>query len=962
MITKFRNLIAGVLLTTIVVGGLSGCNSTQKSQKRETGKIEWPEVTGEVKPWTRWWWHGSAVTEKDLTAALEAYKAAGLGGVEITPIYGTRGTEDQFIEFLSPEFMEKLVFTLNEAKRLGLGVDLANASGWPFGGPWVAKEDVAKGIYSKTFKVQGGQILGEKVEFIQSPIVRTQGRKKVTINELKEPVAANDNLQELALDQVRFEKSLPLLVVTASKATTNGFGETIDITDKVKDGKLDWTAPEGEWTICALFQGDHGKMVERAGPGGEGFVIDHFSAEALQNYLSKFDEAFTGYDLSYLRYYFNDSYEVDDAIGEADFTPQLFQAFEKLNQYDLRKQLPALLGLDSEEMNNRVLHDFRKTIDELILTEYTEKWQQWAAAQGKGIRNQSHGSPGNVLDLYAASDVPEIEGNDLINLKAAASAAHISGRNLTASEACTWLDEHFESTLGAAKDAVDDFFFAGVNHVVYHGTVYSPQDAVWPGWLFYAAVHFTPANSFWDDFGALNQYVARAQSFLQAGKPSNDILLYFPISDLWSSQDRGRLAHLNTGNFFDGTGLKACGTELTEKGYSWDAISDRQLQQVTFKGTSFHVGGNPYQAVMIPETHYMPIETLEQLFTLANEGATILFQKSLPQDVAGLGNLQQARDRMKELTGKLMFTDSQGLRVATYGKGKIVISEDLTALATYTKVMPESMYINGFQCIRRVKEDGNYYYLVKNTTEETFDGWIGLNAELASAALYNPMTGEAGYAIIRDNQGVMELYVQMEPGETMAVETFRGKYTGELYPYYKQDGNTRLVLHDWKINFLKGGPSLPVALTTDTLKSWTEFGQEYAIFSGTAEYTTRIPTLPTHADVWLLNLGNVHESASVSINGEEVGTLIHAPYCIEIPGHLLKGDDELKIKVSNLMANRIIDLDKRGVEWKIFYNTNINARKRPNAGADGKFTAAHWEPKPSGLSGNVTLSALSRIQ
>lgn len=44
-------------------------------------------------------------------------------------------------------------------------------------------------------------------------------------------------------------------------------------------------------------------MVERAGPGGEGDVIDHFSASAIDHYLSKFDEAFKGKDISYLRYY-----------------------------------------------------------------------------------------------------------------------------------------------------------------------------------------------------------------------------------------------------------------------------------------------------------------------------------------------------------------------------------------------------------------------------------------------------------------------------------------------------------------------------------------------------------------------------------------------------------------------------------------------------------------------------------
>ncbi|MFA5819256.1 MAG: hypothetical protein WC854_08260 [Bacteroidales bacterium] len=45
-------------------------------------------------------------------------------------------------------------------------------------------------------------------------------------------------------------------------------------------------------------------MVERAGPGGEGS------------------------DISYLRGYFNDSYEVDDARGQSCWTPDMFNEFK----------------------------------------------------------------------------------------------------------------------------------------------------------------------------------------------------------------------------------------------------------------------------------------------------------------------------------------------------------------------------------------------------------------------------------------------------------------------------------------------------------------------------------------------------------------------------------------------------------------------------------------------------------
>ena len=73
-----------------------------------------------------------------------------------------------------------------------------------------------------------------------------------------------------------------------------------------------------------------------------------------------------------------------------------------------------------------------------------------------------------------------------------------------------------------------------MNHIFYHGTCFSPQEAPWPGWLFYAAVHFHPNNPFWEDFKYLNQYVTRVQSFLQDGTPDNDVLLYYNIADVMS--------------------------------------------------------------------------------------------------------------------------------------------------------------------------------------------------------------------------------------------------------------------------------------------------------------------------------------------------------------------------------------------------------------------------------------------
>src|SRR5688572_31251858 len=100
-----------------------------------------PGAQPSAKPWTRWWWPGNAVDKENLTRQLEAIAAAGFGGVEVTPIYGIQGADDREIEFLSPRYMEILAHAAAEAKRLGIGFDMATGTGWPFGGPTVRPED-----------------------------------------------------------------------------------------------------------------------------------------------------------------------------------------------------------------------------------------------------------------------------------------------------------------------------------------------------------------------------------------------------------------------------------------------------------------------------------------------------------------------------------------------------------------------------------------------------------------------------------------------------------------------------------------------------------------------------------------------------------------------------------------------------------------------------------------------------
>jgi hypothetical protein len=935
---------------------------------RAPATADWPLITHETKPWTRWWWLGSAVDEAGLTTELEALRAAGLGGVEITPVYGAAGAESRFVPFLSPRWIELLEHTLREARRLGLGVDMATGTGWPFGGPWVGEPDACRSLMFRTWTLQEGAKLTEPVRLIQAPLVRAlgnqvyevrevtpgeaapagtaqqplirSGARAIQIGDLKDPVESNANLQALALEQVRYPKPAPLLALVAYSAA----GEHVDLTRRVDaSGTLDWVAPAGTWTLHAAFLGWHGKLVERAAPGGEGNVIDHFSTEAIRKYLAFFDQRLGSSRLSGLRAWFNDSYEVDDATGQADGTPALFEEFQRRRGYDLRAHLRTLQGSPGP-LVDRVRADYRETISDLLLDTFTKEWSEWARRRGGIVRNQAHGSPANLLDLYAASDIPETEGNELARFKWATSAAHVAGRRLVSAEAATWLGEHFRSTLADVRAAVDQFFLAGVNHIVYHGTAYSPRDEPWPGWQFYASVEFNPRSSWWTDFGTLNAYVTRVQSFLQAGEPDQDVLLYYPFHDAVSG-GAARLSHFGganppaTGSPFE----EAAGT-LQRRGYTYDYISDRQLTATRVsQGRLTTSGGASYRALVVPASRSIPLETLERVLTLARDGAAVIAFRGLPEDVAGLADLDRRRARFNRLREEASMFPS---------------GVDLEALLDRAGVGREPMVDRGLTFSRRRSGSQGRCYFIANPSGREVHGWLPLDMRTTEAVIFDPMSGSRGDARVRTTSGgTLDVFITLAAGASIVVRT--PARAGEVLTVREPAGAAVEVRGPWTVRFESGGPELPSARTIDRLGSWTRLdGEDVKRFAGTAVYTARFARPALAADAWRLDLGRVHDSARVSVNGRDLGTLVGPTFQISLDAESLAIDNRLEVRVTNLPANRIAALDRAGVRWKKFYNVNFPARLPQNRGADGLFTAANWEPVDSGLIGPVTLTPL----
>ncbi|PCH67456.1 MAG: glycosyl hydrolase family 2 [Bacteroidales bacterium] len=893
-------------------------------------EIQWPEESVDTKPGARWWWMGSAVDEVNLTRNMELYSDAGLGSLEITPIYGVQGNDSNEVDFLSNRWMELYSHTQMEAERLGINIDLNTGTGWPFGGPDVGLKDAASRMLIKEFKLS-------------------------TEQQFNQLIIPDDKKQE----------------ATARLASLMAFsekGEKLDLTDKVIKQKLEWKAPVGNWRLIALFEGNTFQQVKRAAPGGKGLVLNHFSKKSVEKYLNKFTKAFKDSGAPVPNYFFNDSYEVYNA----DWTPGFLKAFEEMQGYKLQNHLPEFLSESRNETTARIISDYRETLSKLLLENFTKPWTEWAHKQNSKTRNQAHGSPGNLIDIYAAVDVPECEGfglsdfhikglrqdsltrhndSDISMLKYASSAAHISGKKYTSSETFTWLTEHFRTSFAQCKPDLDLMFLSGVNHVYFHGTTYSPTEAAWPGWKFYASVDMSPTNPLWRDTKPFFKYISRVQSFLQMGKPDNDFLVYLPVYDMWHKVD-GKLLQ------FDIHKMKERAPEfinvvhqISKAGYDMDYISDAFIKSTTFKnGHLTTSGGASYKALIIPAIDKIPVEVLEKIIALAKQGAQIVFMGNYPKDVPGFGNLKNRRNKFKNIVDKLPELNFQKTKTTAFSKGKIITGTNYKNTLAATGVLAEEFKTKAnLQYIRRKNKTGHHYFISALKSEDT-DTWITLPTQAKSVVFFNPVNGQKGKAHIKQADGNTKVRVQLKSGESLIVQTFETSVNCNKWHYLRETGNPFVLNNNWKIFFKKSIPAITDTFSIPKLIPWTDLSiDEVKENMGVAVYSTTFTINKNNADDWILDLGDVRETARVKLNGVDVQTLWSVPYRLSVGKYLKNGLNSIEIEVTGLPANHIASLDQKGFKWRIFKEINFVDLSYKKTGY------ANWKTMPAGLNSDVKL-------
>lgn len=904
-----------------------------------------------ARPMTMWQWMNGCVSKEGITADLEAYQRAGLGGVQQFLVGGNQAIlDDPSVQVLNPKWRELMAFAIEECARLGLSFGTHNCPGWATSaGPHVkVEQSMQKLVWSST--------------------------------EFAGPGSFSGVLPRPEIDpQWNYYRDVAVLAVPAGEAVARD--AIIDLGAALQpDGRLDWQAPAGRWTILRFGHTTTGHMNDKTAPAsGAGLECDKLSREALGAFwagypaeIVKLAGPHAGHALKRFEI---DSYEG----GPQDWTPAMFAEFRQRRGYDLLPWLATWAGrtVESPELTARFRHDWKQTVTELFVDNYYGYMTELAhRTPGLELLVQPYATgpaPFDPLALGRTGDLlmcefwqkPARWGWD--SVKPVASAAHRSGKHLVLAEAFTgqpqyaWLQDPF-----ALKSTGDRAFCAGVNQLVLHAIAHNPwPDAPRPGMTMgWWGTQFGPGQTWWEHGGPeWLAYLTRCQYLLQQGVFVAD------------------LCYL----------LNAHGTPKMAPGYEGDILGEHELlTRLSVRDSRLVLpDGTSYHALVLPSSETMTPQAAEKIRQLVHDGATVIGGKPLRSP--SLENYPTCDTELARIADTLWgdLTDSAE---RTHGQGRIVWGKKPEQVLTEAGIGPDVQLAPDVPLlwIHRRLPDTEIYF-ISNQQDSAVSATVGFRVSGRRPELWDANTGEiraAPTSTWSASADRIDLRLTLDPSGSLFV-VFRQAADAAPTPASgaPTDSTPATLALDgpWELRF---PPALgaPASVTLDHLVSWPEHpapGVKY--FSGTATYVKEIDVpaefLADQRRV-IIDLGLVKNIASVRVNERTSPALWKPPFRHDLTGSLRPGKNRLEIKVTNLWPNRLIGDEQEpddadwGESWTFTHATPqlvvgrpllhapqwlLAGTPRPSAGrrtfSTFKFFTANSPLLPSGLLGPVTLQS-----
>ena len=994
-------LLPSLIFTVFIVLLLVSCSPVADDAIGAGSAAELSKVFQAPPDWAKpsgyWWWLNGNVDKEAITRDMEEFKAKGMGAVLLVssgqwggrmPVNGPK--------FLSDEWMELYKHALKEAHRVGIKVDVNIAPGWNMGGPWVTPEKSCRWFLQSQMTIKGPKKFSGKLPLPGSKDgydSKPQLGVKVSIKMPFEEVDYRDNAvvafrtpkngnglvgpnkrADLAAKSNRVDANC---FIAAEKVMSQTLGQwklskddkpinpkdVIDLTDNLKpDGTLEWDVPAGDWTIVRTGHRMTGAQLSVPMPGQGGLENDYLDRAGVDLMFEKTGKVliegagpFAG---NTLRGFCSDSFE----CGYPNWTDNMLKHFKHYRGYDPVPYLPVLKGwiVGSAEISDRFLHDYRKTVADCFADEHYGRFTELCHENGLMTRCESAGPSwsGTMcmdgLKNLGRVDFPQgefwrkhgfVQDNQNMVGKQTATASHIYGKRTASAEAFTLGGYHWSGSPQILKPVADRAFCEGINCFVFHTvTCQRPVDGK-PGYEYGAGTHFNPNVTWWDQAaGAWVGYINRCQGLLQSGLFVADVLYY---NGDWAPNLVGP-------RYVD---------DSLGKGYDYDVCNaEVLLTRVSVKnGKLVLPDGMSYRLLVLPDTKRMPVEVIKKIEALVKAGATIVGPG--PESDPGLKDYPDCDATVRRIS-KALWGNIDGKTITEHkvGAGRVIYGKTLRDVLLSDGVSPdfevsgqEGVYID---FIHRAIPDADLYFLA-NRNDRPEKVKVTFRQEGRQPELWDPVSGKQRNLpefTIKDGRTTVDL--EFEPHGSMFIVFAKPvvKTKGTNFAEFKA---VQQVSGPWTVQFDRewfypvdglSGKQAQGTFVFDKLADWTGRSEPAVkYFAGTAMYSTEFVAQQDVADgePYFLDLGVVNVTASVRLNGVDLGVVWCEPWCVDVSIALRKGVNKLEIEVANQWPNRLIG-DGKLPEDQRRTRTNIKRYYNPPRSGEHKLF-------PSGLLGPVTL-------
>ncbi|MGM9477452.1 glycosyl hydrolase [Pedobacter sp. GSP4] len=940
-----------------------------------------------------WWWFNGLVNKSGITRDLEEFKSKGIGNVLlVNSAGGLAGVPyPQGEKFLSAGWKALFRHAMKEADRLGIEVGVNLSSGWCMGGPWIKPENAGRWFLQATLNVKGPQKFSAKLplpgardgydhvfnppgykEYIDLPLneldyrdtsivamLNPNGDQSKISGTRKAVFPAKTNRKDASNFAKANDVMGPTLYPWQNEATDKPVpvSAVVNLTHLVgADGSLDWDVPEGNWTIVRTGHRMTGSKLMIAQPEADGLSIDWFDSRGVEIQFDRLGkvllEETAKADSNALKYFCDDSFE----DGFPNWTPKILEKFKAFCGYDPAPYLPVLAGyiIESAEISDRFLHDYRKTIADCMANGHYRRFAELCHENGLQVQNESagpsrsgtmcmdalknlgksdnpmgefwlgpkHDEPGNLDDDKPYS-VSRLEYGQNKVTKMVASASHIYGKATASAEAFTSF-RNWKDAPGHLKQALDRAFCEGINRIVIHTTTASrPEDGL-PGYEYGAGTHFNPNVTWWEKSGAFLTYVSRCQHLLRQGKFVADVLFY-------------------NGDAAPNIVLPKHVPPGLGRGYDYDVCNEEVLLNRLSVKNNFIVlpDGMRYRILVLPDEQRMPEKVMEKIAQLVKAGATVM--GSRPVKAPGLSNYPTCDVKVKKLAdmvwGKI---NGKTIKRNNYGKGRVYQGESIRQVLLTDGIKPDFEFDgegNFIDFIHR-RTDHEDIYFITNRLNKTVKSNCTFRVPNKQPQLWNAVTGEIirniPYKILGNRLVVNFELAAFQSYFVVFPKTVPGITFTKNNPF-RALSEKHLLSGAWKVSFDPkwGGPE---NIVFDELTDWsthTDEGVKY--YSGKAIYRKTFSLdKPLANEVFYLDLGAVKDIAGVKLNGKDLGTVWTSPWRLNISGCLKQADNKLEIEIINQWPNRLIG-DAALPPEKRLTNTNILFKKTDPLMPSGLF-------------------------